>query len=268
MKFLAIFFLMLTAIPAFADIYDDLGRTAENRGVEKELAMKLTERTRAAGYNAETIAAVTNALNAEIGASATRVSEKVLEGIAKRVPQQAVANAALKVKARFETALEVSKQAGLKGKQAESTANIAADALAAGASETSMMKTAKKISEISQDKEKYAVAVMSLYRDMLRYRVSEAKAAEVANRSMDKLSASEINSYRHQFMTNAGTHNAESMAETMQGHMEHGDSASSMSSGSGSGHGSSGGHSGSGGGGSGGSGGSGGGHGGGGGGKH
>lgn len=259
MRFFTLLILLLTAVPALADIYDNLGRTAEKNGVEKSIAAKLTERTRAAGYAPEATAAIENALSAQIGMSATRVSEKVLEGIAKKVQQQTVANAALKVKARYETAYSMAKQAGLKGKQAEITADIAADALAAGANEASMTKTAKRISAMQQDREKYATAVMAFYRDMLRYGVKETSAAGIADESLDNLSADEITEYRHHFMKNAGT-NAQEMAETMHNHIEHGDSASSM--------GSSGGHSGSEGHGSGGSSGGSGGHGGGGGGGH
>lgn len=236
MRFFTLLILLLTAVPALADIYDNLGRTAEKNGVEKSIAAKLTERTRAAGYAPEATAAIENALSAQIGMSATRVSEKVLEGIAKKVQQQTVANAALKVKARYETAYSMAKQAGLKGKQAEITADIAADALAAGANEASMTKTAKRISAMQQDREKYATAVMAFYRDMLRYGVKETSAAGIADESLDNLSADEITEYRHHFMKNAGT-NAQEMAETMHSHIEHGDSASSM--------GSSGGHSGS-----------------------
>ncbi|MGE4466021.1 hypothetical protein [Sphaerochaeta sp.] len=239
MKFLAICIMMLTAATAFADIYDDLGRTAEKNGAEKALTAKLAERTRAAGYSPESISAIENALSAQIGMSATRVSEKVLEGIAKRVQQQAVANAALKVRARYETAYAVAKQIGLKGRQAENTADIAADALAAGANEASMTKTAKHLSTMQKDREQYAVAVMAFYRDMLRYGVKETSAASIADESLDNLSADQITEYRHYFMKNAGS-NAQSMAESMHDSIEHGNSASSMGSG---GHSGSSGHS-------------------------
>jgi len=264
MRLLLITAILLTAMSAFADIYDDLGGTALKNGADKALAAKLTERTRAYGFSTEDAAAIQNALSADTGMSATRVSEKVLEGIAKKVPHRSVVNAAQKVRARYDAASAVTKQAGLKGKAAQTAADISADALAAGGLESSLMATAGYIAK-EQEKEKYAAAALSLYRDMLRYGVTEKRAADVAAKSVRKLTADQIGEYRQHFMQNADSVNCNAMAETMHQHMEKGGSVSGMSSqghGTGGDHGSSGGSSGGSGGGGGGHGGGGGGHGG------
>lgn len=267
MKRLLIIMIILAAAVCFADEYSDTALAASQAGVKTELANSLAQRTRAKGYSQQNMNKIKSMFSVQYGSSATKIAEKVMEGIAKNVPENNVVNAAEKVRNRYSEAMEVSKMTQVSNKYQDKITDLAAAAMTAGASSKNIEKTASELGNKKQNRDEYAVAVMSIYCEMVRYGVADVKAAAVAKKAMNNLSAQQINEYRYAFMRSAGSMNANSMADEMGSNMGKGYGASSMSSMGGSGSGSGGmgggmGGSGSGSG-SGGSGGSGGGHGGG-----
>lgn len=262
-KFLTLL-IILTAAVCFADEYSEAAQAAAQAGVDRNMANMLEQRTRAKGYSRQNMDKIESMLSAQYGSSATKITEKVMEGIAKNVPEDRVTAAAEKVQSRYAAAEKVAVMAQVSKKVMNRVTDMTAEAMTAGAGLKNMEKTASALAEKKQNRDEYAVAVMSLYREMVRYGVPDAQAGDVAQKAMANMTAQQINEYRNAFMHGAGSMNAANMAQQMGMNMSKGYGAGSMSGGmGGSGSGGMGGTGGMGGSGSGGTGGSGGGHGGG-----
>lgn len=251
-KTLILTILLIFSIHAFADEYADVQTSAESAGVEKNLAAALAQKTRSAGYSTQNMAQIRSMIQASKDAEATRIAEKVMEGIAKNVPENRVVMAAKTISERYAFARQLAVKAKISAKASGTFSDTVTDAMAAGAGQKNLDRLAADIAGTKEDRDGYALAVTAMYREMARYGVPDATSSEVAVKAMKKLNVKQINEYRESFMQNAGYGNAGSFAENMGRNIEKGRAASSMGSGgsgSGSGGSSSGGSGGSGGGG-------------------
>ncbi len=253
-KFIFFTILMLCGLTAAQaeDVYDSLARTAQKMRVEKNIAEKLAVETRKSGYSEDSVGKIRDMIAAGKYSAPEKYAEKVLEGIAKKAPEEAVVRAAEQIRSRYETAERITRRAGLSAEAEQTVTDAVADAITAGAKEQGLMKAAEALSVKESEKNETAVASMMLYREMVRYGVPDEKASEVAEKAVRSLSGSEIHGYRKNFSEQAGYMNSESLAERMGHDMSgsHGSGGSGSSGGGhggGSGSGGSGGHGGSGG---------------------
>ncbi|WP_022850895.1 hypothetical protein [Limisalsivibrio acetivorans] len=223
------------AVTAYADEYQKLGETASKMGVSSSLAEQLMERTRSAGYSGDAVNAVIRSMQNGDAESASRVAEKVLEGIAKNVPEGLVVSAVEKVRSRYEYARGIASQAGVSGVPSEKVRSMVADAMAAGAKGDELAEIAREVAGKTREKNEYAESAFSLYREMVRYGVESNKAKDIVKETVGKYGADEIMQYRSEFMEKAGYMNAEKAAGMMESNVHESREPGSMGGGSGSG---------------------------------
>ncbi|MCD8567309.1 MAG: hypothetical protein LRY50_02765 [Geovibrio sp.] len=223
-----------------SDIYDTLTQAALGMRVEKGLSEKLAAETRKNGYSEESVKILAEAISAGKYGAPEKYAEKVLEGIAKKAPEKAVIRAVEQIRSRYEAAERVAVKAGVSRSAEESVTDAAADAMTAGASEQGLMKTAAAASGRKTDKDEAAKASIMLYRELVRYGVSDPRASEIAEKSAKSMESGAIYRYRKNFMEQAGHADAESLAESMgyemSGSGSHGSASTGGSGSSGGGH--------------------------------
>ncbi|QAR33818.1 hypothetical protein EP073_10490 [Geovibrio thiophilus] len=214
-----IFFIMLIfygfSSAGASDVYDTLAQTAQNMRVEKSIAEKLAAETKKNGYSEESVRTLAGIVSAGKYGAPAKYAEKVLEGIAKKAPEKAVLRAVEQIRSRYETASRIARKTGISGSAEESVTDTIADAMTAGAGEQGLMKTAAVIAARKTDRDETAKASMMLYREMVRYGVSDLRASEIAEKSAQSLESGEIYRYRKHFMQQAAHADAESLAESM-----------------------------------------------------
>lgn len=233
MKRLILLIIFVFNIHAFADEYTDIRAAAENAGIDGVSAQHLAQKTKTAGYSKQSLVRIKNMLENTKGEEARKIAEKAAEGIAKRVPESRVLAAMEKISERYGLALELAVKARINAKNTEGFANLAVDAMTAGAKVQNLEKVAQEIARQNEEREQYALAVMSLYREMARYGATDEKSSEVAVIAMKKLSVSQINEYKKSFGQNAAYGGADATAEAMSRNISRGNSASSMGGGNG-----------------------------------
>lgn len=235
MKKILITVIFLLGLTAFADEYTDLQTTLEAVGVNHELAVSVAQSTKNAGYSTKNMIRIRSMIQASFKEQAEKIAQKTAEGIAKNVSEDRVMGALEKVQSRYEYAKQIAVKAKVSAKTMNNVTDLTADAMAAGAKIQNLEKVAAAIAEQKEEREQYAVAVMSLYREMARYGTEDIKSSEVAVMAMKKLNVQQINEYKKAFVQNAAYGGANQTADTMGRNMSRGESASSMGNGSGSG---------------------------------
>jgi uncharacterized membrane protein YgcG len=212
---LTVIYMLIFSPAAHADVYSGISRQAVNSGVEKSLAERLETQVRASAYKTENIETINGMLSSGSRLYSAQIAEKVLEGIAKNAPEDAVVKAALKVRSRYEAAAGIAEQTGVSLKAKNRVAVMTAEALAAGASPESLAGVASQVASKKQERDEYAETSIELYRDMVRYGVEDSRAKETVEESLRQYSSREIAELRSEFGKHAAYSNTNELAESM-----------------------------------------------------
>lgn len=237
MKSLILIIMLAFNISVFADEYTDIQSAAEKAGVSASLSVSLAQKTKTAGYSPQNLVRIKNMLANAKSSEAQRIAEKAAEGIAKGIPENRVLTAMEKIAERYAYARTLSRRAQIGSKSAEAFTDLAVDALTAGAKAHNLEKVAVSIAQQTEDRDQYAVAVMSLYREMARYGTADEKSSEIAVMAVKKLNVGQINEYKKNFAQNAASGGADSTADEIGKNISRGNGASSSGTGGGGGNG-------------------------------